>query len=531
MKERKMNETNPTGTAGQPQPAAPTAQSTPQPAAPVVKPAYEAGTRERVLLLLALALGVLAADCLLSLGLNWLGLAIPVGVAAWYVAFFWYVGPRKLLQSRTWLLFGCIVLLSLTFVIFSNGWFRFWNIGFLLVLLTIHAFQISGAGRKPWTAPSMLWERFKLLMDGLFCRLGAIGAAFQGFTGPAARRGLTMGLGLVITVPLLLIAAVLLGQADMVFDRLTAGLLDFIWAHLDVALVRVLLGLMAAPFLFSLLYALGRPKPLKEDIKAVSLPRLDSVAAVMVLGALDALYLFFVGVQARALFGGEAYLAQMGISYADYARSGFFQLVFVAMLNLGVVLALLQLTDREGRGWKAVRVLATLLIVLSGVILVSAAWRMSLYVLAYGLSFKRALTYWGMVMIALLLGTACVKVWRERFEFFRFAAVAALAGWLVLNYANVDRIVAEYNVDAYLNGSLAQVDLIYLTNLSYEALPALEKLDGDTAIENAPYRDSELDGVLTLADLLRDRGAQARWECERWENWSIPAWEWSIGLE
>ena len=508
------------------QPGAPN----PSPVPAVPKPVYEAGARERVLLLLALGLGILAADLLLSMGQNWLGLGVPVGVAAWYGVFFWYVGREKLLQSHTWLLFGSIVLLSLTFVIFSNGWFRFWNLGLLPVLLTVHAFQVSGAGRKPWSVPSMLWERFRLLMDGLFGRLGAIPAAFQGFTGPAARRGLTAGIGVLVTVPLLLIAAALLSQADMVFDRLTAELLAAVWDNLDRVIVRVLLGLLAAPFLFGLLYALGRPKPLAEG-KEVKLPRLDSGAAVMALGGLDVLYLFFIGVQTRALFGGADYLANMGISYADYARSGFFQLVFVALLNLGVVLALLQLTGRAGKGWRAVQVLSTLLAALSGVILVSAAWRMTLYVLAYGLSFKRALTYWGMVMIALLLAAVCVKVWRAHFGFFRFAAVAVLAGWLVLNYANVDRIVADYNVNAYLSGGLAQVDLLYLSNLSYEALPVLEeKLDRNTVIKDgAPDRDSEPDGALTLTDLLADRGAQARWECARWENWSLPAWEWSIG--
>ena len=503
-----MNETNSTGTGNLP-------QAVPQPVAPAVKPVYETDIRERVLLLLALALGILAADLLLSLGQNWLGLGIPVGVAAWYAVFFWYVGREKM--GHTWLLFGSIVQLSLTFVIFSNGWFRFWNIGLLLVLLTVHAFQISGAGKKPWTVPSMLWERFKLLMDGLFGRLGAIGAAFKGFTGPAARRSLTVGVGLLITVPLLFIAAVLLSEADMVFEWLIAGFLDAVWDHLDTVIVRVLLGLLCAPFLFSLLYALGRPKPLAEK-PAKAARTLDGVVGIMVLGGLDALYLFFVGVQARTLFGGENYLAQMGISYADYARSGFFQLVFVAMLNLGVVLALLQLTGRGSRGWNAVRGLSTLLIALSGVILISAAWRMTLYVLAYGLSFKRALTYWGMVMIALLLAAACVKVWREKFQFFRFAAVAALAGWLVLNYANVDRIVVEYNVSAYLSGSLESIDRYYLSSLSYEALPALEKLDGDIPL-------SVWDGM-ELEARLTERETQAAQECARWENWSLPAWIW-----
>ena len=513
-----MNEINPAQTGAAPQlPPVPAVQKT----------VYEARDRERILLALCLCLGILAADLLLSVGWNWLGLGVPVGVAAWYGVFLWYVGPRRLGHTR--LFFAAILLLSLTFALFSNGWFRFWNLGLLPVLLTVHAFQLSGAGRKPWSVPSMLWERFRLLLDGLFGRLGALGAVFRSFTGPAARRGLMVGAGVLVTLPLLLIAAALLGQADMVFDRLTADFLDWIWSRLDIAAAKVILGVIAAPFLFSLLYALGRPKPLAEKPEKARWT-VDSVVPLIVLAGLDALYLFFAGVQSAALFGGEAYLARMGISYAEYARSGFFQLVFVAFLNLGVVLTLLRLSDRAGKGWRAVQVLATVLAALSGVILSSAAWRMTLYVLAYGLSFRRALTYWGMVMIALLLAAACVKVWRERFGFFRFAAAAALAGWLLLNYANVDRIVAEYNVNAYLGGGLAEVDLLYLSNLSYEALPALEeKLDGEIVIKSAPDRDTELDGALTLADLLEDRGAEAVRECARWETWSLAAWEWSTG--
>lgn len=490
---------------------------------PVAKPSYEAGGRERVLLALALGLGILAADLLLSVGWNFWGLGIPAGVAAWYGVLLWYVGPRKLAESHTRLFFAAIVLLSLTFVFFSNGWFRFWNTGALLALLTVHAFQLSGAGRKPWYAPSMLWERFKLLLDGLFGRLGALGAVFRSSAGPTARRGLMAAVGVLVTAPLLLVSAALLSQADMVFDKLTADILSASWRHMDATVGKVLLGILAAPFLFSLLYALGRPKPLAEGKPAKGW-RLDSVVAVMALGGLDGLYLFFVGVQSAALFGGTDYLAKMGISYAEYARSGFFQLVFAAFLNLTVVLVLLQLTGREGTGWRAVQVLSTALAALSGVILISAAGRMTLYVLAYGLSFKRALTYWGMVMITLFLGAACVKVWKEGFRFFRFAAAAALAGWLALNYANVDRIVAEYNVNAYLCGSLQNVDLYYLADLTYEALPVLEeKLDGGMRMSGDAWNE------MTLADCLAARGRDAREECSRWETWSLPAWEWSIG--
>lgn len=508
-----MNETNSVQPGG---PALPRARPAPS------RPAYEAGKRERVLLLLALGLGVLAADLLLSMSYHWLGLGVPVGVAAWYGVLLWYVGPGRLAVTRSRLFFAALLLLSLTFVLFSNFWFRFWNTGGLLVLLTVHAFQLSGAARRPWYVPSMLWERFRLLLDGLFGRLGALEAVFRGLTGPAARKIIMAGVGVLVTLPLLLLAAMLLGDADLLFGQLTEGVLDFIWTHLDVAAAKILLGVLAAPFLFSLLYALGRPKALERKEKSSSW-RLDSVAAVVVLAGLDGLYLFFVGVQSAALFGGPEYLAKMGISYAEYARSGFFQLVFVTVLNLAVLLTLLQLIAREGKSWQAVRLLGTALAALSGVILVSAGWRMTLYVMAYGLSFKRVLTYWGMGMMALFLAAACVKVWKESFGFFKFAAVAALTGWLALNYANVDRITAEYNVNRYRNGTLEQLDLYYLATLSYEALPVLEQLDGDVVMSSR--------GDMTLGEYLSMRRLEAELDCAGWETWSLPAWEWAAGWD
>ena len=489
----------------------PEKQPTGSPEAAAARPVYEVGRREYLLLILALGLGILAADLLLS----GLGLGVTVGVAAWYGVLLWYLGPRRLAESRSRLLFGAILLLALTFALFSNGWFRFWNLGALLMLLTVHAMQLSGAAVRPWYVPGMLWERFRLLLSGLFGRLGVLGALGKNLKHENARRAVVLGAGAAVTAVLVLLATVLLSQADQVFQKLTAGLLDFLWSHLNVAAAKLILGLCAAPFLLSLLYFLGRPKGLEKNQKEHAW-HLDSVVPALLLGALDLLYVLFLCVQSAALFGGETYLRTMGISYADYARSGFFQLVFVTALNLTVLLVLMQLADRSRRGWRLIQALATGMVTLSGVILLSAGWRMTMYVLTYGLSFRRALTYWGMALMALFLGAACRKVWRAEFRFFRFAAAAALAGWLLLNYVPVDRVVAEYNVARYQAGTLEQIDLYYLSSLSYEALPALERLDG-----NQPLADWD---DTTLAQRLETRAARAASACSRWETWSLSAW-------
>ena len=89
---------------------------------------------------------------------------------------------------------------------------------------------------------------------------------------------------------------------------------------------------------------------------------------VLALAAVDGLYLAFLAVQSAGLFGGPEYVESLGVSYAEWARSGFFQMVGVTVLNLSLTLASLCLSRREGRAWRALRQLCGLLAGLGGIL-------------------------------------------------------------------------------------------------------------------------------------------------------------------
>ena len=153
------------------------------------------------------------------------------------------------------------------------------------------------------------------------------------------------------------------------------------------------------------------------------------------------------------------------------------------------------------------RLLSALLTAESLLLLLSAAVRMTLYVEAYGLSFKRLLTYWGMGMMALFLLAAARKVRRPDFRFCRAAFPLALAGWLVLHCVPLDYLTAKDQVDRYLSGESATIDVEYLLyGLSYDALSQLERLDGDLIVE-VPA------GRFTLGHLLDLERQEARSDC------------------
>ena len=488
----------------QPNCGTPPQSGTAPPARPVLAPPrkpWPVGRKERRLLPVSLLLSYLAVSFLLDwMGGRWMrlpGLGITVLTAAWYASLFLYRGTAGLERRVNRLLLAAAALLALTFALFSNQWFRFWNGGALVLVLAVHTWELCGGARLPWHRAGMLLERLWLLAKAPFVRCGALlDTARSARDSRKLARSLPVLIGLAVTVPALWLVTGVLMDADALFALAVGRLFGRTAGELGPVLARLLLALCATPFVFSLLYFAAHTERKTGPVR--SWKKRDSLPAAILLWALDGLYLAFLAVQSAALFGGRAYLAQAGISYAEYARSGFFQLVGLTGLNAAVILASLQLC----RGDRRLRLPATALAALTAVLLVSAAWRMTLYVSAYGLSFKRLLTYWGMVMLAILLGLTVRKVWREDFAFFRAAAPIALAGWLVLNCCNIDAIAARYNAAQVSAGRLTRsaVEDLYYTGFSYDGLwiPEAPRLQG-----------------------LRSEAAA---DCRSWTTWSLSAW-------
>lgn len=482
----------------------------------------EAAGRYRRLLVLTVLFCLFLVDAL-----HWpWGMGNTLTVFLWYLLLLAVVGREALFHRReSRVLLAVNLALAATFALTSNFLFRWWNFLALLVLLPVHA--AAGLSCRPWWDPRMLAERFKLLFQGLFGNLWACFAAAMPDRQKAAgkdRRTMTIVLGACGAVALVSVLLPVLISADALFaaslERLNLNF-QFQMLHFGDLFQRLFWALVLTPFVFSLLYALTVPKllcPAKEEPGL----RLDALGFVLALAAVDVLYLAFLAVQSAGLFGGPEYLAAQGLSYAEWARSGFFQMVGVTVVNLSLMLAALGLSRREGRDWAVLRGLCALLAGESLILLASAAWRMTLYVSAYGLSFKRLLTYWGMVMMALFLLAGLWKARRPDFRFCKCAFPLALAGWLVINCVPVDYLVAKNQVDRYLGGESQTVSVRYLVyTLSYDTLSQLERLDGERKVSD--YGETDWRPHETLAEVLQGRKLDARWECADWRSWTLSA--------
>jgi Domain of unknown function (DUF4173) len=252
--------------------------------------------------------------------------------------------------------------------------------------------------------------------------------------------------GLALGLPLLVIFGGLFAAADAVFENILSSAVPRLPGEwwLDVLLV-VGVAWASAGLLRDLLATREAERVVSPRAKA---PRVGATELAVALAAVDLLFLAFVLVQVRFLFGGrELVEAQVGLTYAEYARHGFFELVVVAVLVLPLVLAVDAVVKGTPRQVRLVRALSVSLIALVGVVMASALQRLWLYQQQFGLTELRVYA------TGVVLWLACVFVWlaltvlRGRRQFFATGAVAlGFAATLALNALDPDALIARTNV-------------------------------------------------------------------------------------
>ena len=374
------------------------------------------------------------------------------------------------------------LLLSACYGIFCDNLLRMMDLLVLVLLSSQALLALTGRiGPDPLSITG-LWAGVCGFLPGLFRLWPLPFRAMKTRKKPedGRSRGVEVMVGLVLAVPVLLVALLFLTSADEVFGSLLSGGLDAI-ANMDASvLLKLILALGLGLCLFSWAadaavrtYATTEPR---DENRLLS-----GLTAAVVLAALDLVYAAFAAVQVRYLFLGTASVRMAG-GYAAYARSGFFQLAALAFLTLLLIGSALSMYKNERR----IRVLCALTAALTAVIDFSAFFRMRLYIEAYGLSLLRVLTLWAMAMILLCLAAALVKAARPMKAVSPALAAVILASWVALNYANIDRIVAENQVARYNAG---QTDWATVQELIHawtpDALPAYAHLEGEEAQEKA----------------------------------------------
>ena len=274
--------------------------------------------------------------------------------------------------------------------------------------------------------------------------------------------------GILIALPIAALLAALLASADPVFASFFN--LDIDAGQLVLDVIFVAIGSFCASGLLRLVAA--------EPVTRVDGPtwRLGATEALVVLAILDAVFTAFAIAQVLAVTGAAAEtLRDAGVTYSDYARSGFFQLLWVSGITLAVLVLFSRITAfKEHRSRLAFLVLSEFAIALTLMIDVVAFRRLSLYEEAYGFTMLRLYSHvfaaW-VGIVFLLLAADFMGVWRSRRWFIGAAATSACVVLVALNIANPEAIVVAFNTDHAQ--ATHKIDGEYLSELSSDATPAL----------------------------------------------------------
>jgi len=303
------------------------------------------------------------------------------------------------------------------------------------------------------------------------------------------RRAFPVVRGLLLVLPLILIFAALFASADPIFGRWvaqsTAWDLDLGDLWIRAAYVAIV-GWLAGGLLWFGWIAAGQPRDEARSLGAAAATstapvvggfRLGVTEALTVLLALDLLFGAFVGLQLAYLFGGFDTLSAIGLTYADYARRGFFELVAVVVLVGGLLLVLEAVVGHRTRAYVAA---AATLIALTAVVLASSWLRLGLYEQAYGWTELRFYVAAAIVFLALDLAAAAILIVRNRAQWLPHAVAASSLVVLIwvnvvgpqgfVTERNLERAIVPSGVPEYGDPSL---DTGYLGTLDADAIPAL----------------------------------------------------------
>jgi hypothetical protein len=275
--------------------------------------------------------------------------------------------------------------------------------------------------------------------------------------GMRGRRAASVARGVALGVPLVVLFGGLFLAADTMFKRLVTGAvpdLSQVWAH---TLLATAIAWLAAGLLRDLVAVREDSRVLSGDAIVRRRPALGATEIAIALAALDLLFAAFVAVQVRYLFGGRG-----DLSYAQYARHGFFELVAVSVLVLPVLLAANSLVRH-----RLVRALSFALVALELVVAASALRRLWLYQEQFGLTELRIWTSGVVVWLACVFVWLSVTTLSGRRRFAVGALVLGFAATAALNVLNPDALIARTNL------ARPQVDVEYLGHLSDDAVPTL----------------------------------------------------------
>ena len=451
----------------------------------------------------ALVICLFLANTLLNTG--GAGFFFPFCVVLLYGLFYAFTGFDKLWESREALAMQIFIfLLSLGFLYNQESLTNTVTFLTLLAAVPLHLMYCTGKSDPVEDGARVIRKAFLAVFSYTFGNFDVpYKKLFKGMRRGSKGQGVLFTvLGLVCTIPFLVILTLLFSNADFAFAQSLSSILSYFY-DLPVAKIigTILLGVLMTVYILPLFFALDAdyPQPEAGNKRKGILPNAAVTAFLAVLIALEVYFSYF---QVRYLFLNLGTLPE-GMSYAEYARGGFFEIAAATLLTVALIFAATVLTrrDEDEELPLSVRLLLTVFSACVALMFASSYYRMLMYMDAYSMTIRRVGVCWLMaLMLAVLIGVI-IYIWKPDFALTRYTIFTVLVFVLALNLMHLGATVSKNNVDRYFQEQEAEVktgyqlDENYLYTLLPASAPDLVRLENTPTYEQNYHLQSALNVI------------------------------------
>ena len=271
---------------------------------------------------------------------------------------------------------------------------------------------------------------------------------------------------ILIVIPIIIIILLLLSSADMIFSSIFNNVFNILKKiSIENLIGRIILIIILFTYMGAQInYILFG---YKEDTDSKNEIKIETYTIKLLLTLLNITYIIFDFIQIRSLIFHQV---STNINYAQYARSGFFQLMFISLINLSIIL----ISKKSKEDTKYNKVMSIIMILLTFVIIISSFLRMYMYESAYGYTLLRLLVYVILITEAILFIPTIICIINPKQKILKTYIFITITIYTMLSLYPVDYFIANNNINRYYK--TGKIDISYLKNHNTDNIPMLCEL-------------------------------------------------------
>lgn len=299
-------------------------------------------------------------------------------------------------------------------------------------------------------------------------------------------------LSLLAAVPVAAIVIRLLSKADAAFENVIGLTLG----NIGSVIGRTVVGLILAPFTIAFAFGLKKTKD-SPDLPEKAKKGLDTAFTVPFLGVISLCYLVYLFAQLAYFFSAfSGLLPDENITYAGYARRGFFELCWIAAINFVIVFAVLLISRlKKNRLPVSVKILCTFISLFTLLIIATAVSKMFMYIKEFGMTYDRLSSSAFMLFLAVVFLSLILRCYIPSVRVTKVGLTAASVVLIVLGIGNMSAFIASYNYDFFAlpENKMTVDDVYYIDGLGAEGVETVVKIAENST--DKEVKDAALESV------------------------------------